>query len=295
MTSAALSSGRRRRRWLTRRARRAGLNLLGLLVALIALFPIFWMVSTAFKPATEWYTLTPHPLPAHPTLGNFRAVINGSVVGIPYWNFLKNSLFVTVTAVVASSFIALLAAIAVGRFRFRFRTTYLIMLLIVQMLPQQALVIALFIDFRSLSLLDSLVGLILVYTAFALPITIWMLRNFVAAVPRELQEAAAIDGAGPMRIFWRILLPLVAPGLVATSVFAFVFAYNEFIFALTFLGTDTAKFTLPIYVQYFYGRNGADWGAIMAASTLFTVPVLVFFLLIQRRLRAGLVAGAVKG
>jgi N,N'-diacetylchitobiose transport system permease protein len=295
MTSAALSSGRRRRRWLTRRARRAGLNLLGLLVALIALFPIFWMVSTAFKPATEWYTLTPHPLPAHPTLGNFRAVINGSVVGIPYWNFLKNSLFVTVTAVVASSLIALLAAIAVGRFRFRFRTTYLIMLLIVQMLPQQALVIALFIDFRSLSLLDSLVGLILVYTAFALPITIWMLRNFVAAVPRELQEAAAIDGAGPMRIFWRILLPLVAPGLVATSVFAFVFAYNEFIFALTFLGTDTAKFTLPIYVQYFYGRNGADWGAIMAASTLFTVPVLVFFLLIQRRLRAGLVAGAVKG
>jgi ABC-type glycerol-3-phosphate transport system permease component len=295
MTSAALSSGHRRRRWLTRRARRAGLNLLGLLVALIALFPIFWMVSTAFKPATEWYTLTPHPLPAHPTLGNFRAVINGSVVGIPYWNFLKNSLFVTVTAVVASSFIALLAAIAVGRFRFRFRTTYLIMLLIVQMLPQQALVIALFIDFRSLNLLDSLVGLILVYTAFALPITIWMLRNFVAAVPRELQEAAAIDGAGPMRIFWRILLPLVAPGLVATSVFAFVFAYNEFIFALTFLGTDTAKFTLPIYVQYFYGRNGADWGAIMAASTLFTVPVLVFFLLIQRRLRAGLVAGAVKG
>jgi ABC-type glycerol-3-phosphate transport system permease component len=198
-------------------------------------------------------------------------------------------------AVVASSLIALLAAVGVARFRFRFRTTYLIMLLIVQMLPQQALVIALFIDFRSLNLLVSLTGLILVYTAFAVPITIWMLRNFVAAVPRELEEAAAIDGAGPMKIFWKILLPLVAPGLVATSVFAFIFAYNEFIFALTFLGTDTAKFTLPIYVQYFYGRNGADWGAIMAASTLFTVPVLVFFLLVQRRLQAGLVAGAVKG
>jgi N,N'-diacetylchitobiose transport system permease protein len=295
--TAALSSAvsARRRHRLTRRARRAGLNLLGLLVALITLFPIFWMVSTAFKPATEWYSLTPHPLPRHPTLGNFRAVIDGSVIGLPYWNFLKNSLFVTVTAVVASSLIALLAAIAVARFRFRFRTTYLIMLMIVQMLPQQALVIALFIDFRSLNLLDSLVGLILVYTAFALPITIWMLRNFVAAVPREVQEAAAIDGAGPIRVFWRILLPLVAPGLVATSVFAFVFAYNEFIFALTFLGTDTAKFTLPIYVQYFYGRNGANWGAIMAASTLFTVPVMVFFLLVQRRLRAGLVAGAVKG
>ena len=293
--SSSASSARRRRRLLTRRARRAGLNLLGLLVALITLFPILWMVSTAFKPATEWYSLTPHPLPAHPTLGNFRAVIDGGVIGLPYWNFLKNSLFVTVVSVAASSLVALLAAIALARFRFRFRAIYLIMLLIVQMLPQQALVIALYIDFRSLNLLDSLVGLILVYTAFALPVTIWMLRNFVAAVPRELEEAAAIDGAGPMRVFWRILLPLVAPGLVATSVFAFVFAYNEFIFALTFLGTDTAKFTLPIYVQYFYGRNGANWGAIMAASTLFTIPVMTFFLLVQRRLQAGLVAGAVKG
>jgi len=183
----------------------------------------------------------------------------------------------------------------VARFRFRFRTTYLIMLLIVQMLPQQALVISLYLDFRSVGLLDSLVGLILVYTTFALPVTILMLRNFVATVPRELEEAAALDGAGPMRIFWRILLPLVAPGLVATSVFAFIFAYNEFIFALTFLNVDTAKFTLPLYVQYFYGRNGADWGAIMAASTLFTIPVMAFFLLVRHRLAGGLVAGAVKG
>jgi N,N'-diacetylchitobiose transport system permease protein len=279
----------------SRQTRRIGLNLLALLVVLFTLFPIFYMVSTAFKPATEIYSLTPHLVPAHPTLGNFRRVLNGSVIGYPYWIFLRNSLIVTLTAVAASSLIALLAAVAVARFRFRFRTTYLIMLLIVQMLPQQALVISLYLDFRSLNLLDSLVGLIVVYTAFALPVTIWMLRNFVAAVPREIEEAAAIDGAGPMRTFWRILLPLVAPGLVATSVFAFIFAYNEFIFALTFLGVDAAKFTLPIYVQYFYGRNGADWGAIMAASTLFTIPVMAFFLLLQRRLTTGLVAGAVKG
>ena len=279
----------------TKRLRAITRNGVALVVALVTLFPIFWMISTAFKPATEIYSLTPRPLPAHPTWSNFANVINGSVIGMPYWTFLRNSLVVTLSSVVVSSTVALLAAVAVARFRFRFRTTYLIMLLIVQMLPQQALVIALFLDFRSLNLLDSLVGLILVYTTFALPVTIWMLRNFVAAVPRELEESAAIDGAGPMKVFWKILLPLVAPGLVATSVFAFVFAYNEFIFALTFLSTDTAKFTLPIYVQYFYGRNGANWGAIMAASTLFTVPVLVFFLLVQRRLRAGLIAGAVKG
>jgi len=237
----------------------------------------------------------PHLLPAHPTLGNFRSVIDGKVIGLPYWNFLKNSLFVTLSSVIASMVISLLAAIAVARFRFRLRTSYLIMLLIVQMLPQQAMVIALFLDFRSIGLLDNLAGLILVYTAFSLPVTIWMLRNFVAAVPREMEEAAAIDGAGPMRIFWRIMLPLVAPGLVATSVFAFIFAWNEFIFALTFLGTDTAKYTLPIYVTYFYGRGTVDWGSIMASSTLFTLPVLVFFLIVQRRMTNGLMAGAVKG
>jgi len=289
----ALRNTRGRR--VSRRTRKALLNLAGLLIALATLFPVLWMISTAFKPATEIYSLTPHPVPLHPTLANFQAVISGSVIGLPYWNFLKNSLFVTLVAVAASSLIALLAAIALARFRFRFRTTYLIMLLIVQLLPQQALVIALFIDFRSLNLLDSLVGLILVYTAFAVPVTVWMLRNFAAAVPREIEEAAAIDGAGAWTRFWRVLLPLISPGLVATSVFAFIFAYNEFIFALTFLGTDTAKFTLPLYVQYFYGQNSTDWGAIMASSTLFTIPVLAFFLITQRRLASGLVAGAVKG
>jgi N,N'-diacetylchitobiose transport system permease protein len=282
-------------RRLSRRARRVLLNLAGLLIALATLFPVLWMISTAFKPATEIFSLTPKPIPLHPTWSNFQAVISGSVIGLPYWNFLKNSLFVTLVSVALSSLIALLAAIALGRFKFRFRTTYLIMLLIVQLLPQQALVIALFLDFRSLNLLDSLVGLIAVYTAFAVPVTVWMLRNFAAAVPREIEEAAAIDGAGAWTRFWRVLLPLISPGLVATSVFAFIFAYNEFIFALTFLGTDTAKFTLPLYVQYFYGQNSTNWGAIMASSTLFTIPVLAFFLITQRRLASGLVAGAVKG
>jgi N,N'-diacetylchitobiose transport system permease protein len=280
----------------TRRARRVGLNLLGLLVALVTLLPILWMVLTAFKPATEWYSLTPHPLPHHWTLSNFRTVLNGSETsGLTYWQALKNSLYVTIIAVAAATMIALLAAIGVARFRFRFRTTYLIMLLVVQMLPQQALVIALFLDFRSLNLLDSLSGLILLYAAFALPVTIWMMRSFVASVPRELEEAAMIDGAGSWTVFWRILLPLVTPGLVATSVFAIIFAYNEFVFALTFIATDNAKFTLPLFVQFFYGHTGAQWGPIMAASTLFTIPVMIFFLIVQRRLATGLTAGAVKG
>jgi N,N'-diacetylchitobiose transport system permease protein len=183
----------------------------------------------------------------------------------------------------------------VARFRFRFRASFLIMLLIVQMIPGQALIIGLFREFDQLNLLQNLLGLVIVYAAQALPVSIWMLRNFVATVPRELDEAAAIDGAGAVTIFWRILLPLVAPGLVATSIFAFITAYNEFIVALTFLGQAHSTYTLPIYVTYFFGRGGAEWGPIMAASTMYTIPVVIFFLIIRRRLVGGLVAGAVKG
>ncbi|HSZ43345.1 MAG TPA: carbohydrate ABC transporter permease [Trebonia sp.] len=285
----------RRRLSFRRKTRKVILNAIGVIVALVTLFPILYMVSTSFKPSTEIFSLTPHLLPEHPTWSNYVQVINGSVIGIPYLDFLRNSLFVTLVAVVVSSLVALLAAIGLARFRFRLRSTYLIMLLIVQMLPQQGLVIALYLDFRSLNLLDSLTGLIILYIAFALPVTIWMLRNFVAAVPRDLEQAAAIDGAGPVRVFWNVLLPLVAPGLVTTSVFAFIFAWNEFVFAETFLGLDQPKYTLPIYVTYFFGKGAANWGDIMASSVLFTIPVMVFFLIVQRRLRSGMIAGAVKG
>ena len=276
--------------------RKVAVNAAGLIVALLVLFPIFWMVSTAFKPATEIYSLTPHPLPAHPTLGNFNQVINGQAagMGLSFWTFFRNSILVTVIAVVLASSLSLLAAVAVARFKFRLRTSFLIMLLVVQMVPGNALVIPLFLDFRSLNLLDSLPGLILLYAGLALPVSIWLLRNFVATVPKELEEAAALDGASSARIFWRILFPLVWPGLVAVSTLAFITAWNEFVFALTFL-TSQGHYTLPIYVGYFFSRGGASWGPIMAASTLYTIPPVVFFLIVQRRMVGGLVAGSVKG
>jgi len=265
-------------------------------IALVTLFPIFWMVSTAFKPSEQIYSLTPSLLPAHPTLANFSQVISGRASGIgSVWLFFRNSLAVTLVTVLLASLLSLLASVAVARFRFRFRTSLLIVLLIVQMIPGQALIIALFVDFNRLGLLQNLGGLVIVYAAQALPVSIWMLRNFVATVPRELEEAAAIDGASSVVIFWRILFPLVAPGLVATSIFAFITAYNEFIVALTFLGQAHSAYTLPIYVTYFFGRGGAQWGPIMAASTLYTIPVMIFFLIVQRRMVGGLVAGAVKG
>jgi N,N'-diacetylchitobiose transport system permease protein len=280
-----------------RRARRAGLNGFGVLIALTTLFPLFWMISTAFKPSQEIYSLTPHLLPSHPTFGNFSNAISGNVTGGigSIWLFFRNSLLVTLSTVVLSSMVSLLASVAVARFRFRLRASFLVMLLIVQMIPAQALLIALFLDFKRLNLLQNLLGLIIVYSAQALPVSIWMLRNFVATIPRELEEAAAIDGASGFRIFWRILFPLVAPGLVATSIFAFITAYNEFIVALTFLLQAHSDYTLPIYVTYFFGRGGAQWGPIMAASTMYTIPVIIFFMIVRRRLVGGLVAGALKG
>ena len=280
-----------------KRARAIGVNLLGLLIALVTLFPLFWMISTAFKPSHEIYSLTPNLIPTHPTLSNFRAVSSGQVSGGigSVWLFFRNSLIVTLAAVLVASLLSLMASVAVARYRFRLRATLLVMLLIVQMIPAQALIIPLFLDFKRINLLQNLLGLVIVYAAQALPVSIWMLRNFVATIPRELEEAASIDGAGGFTIFWRILFPLVAPGLVATSIFAFITAYNEFIVALTFLGLDQRDYTLPIYVTYFFGRGGADWGPIMAASTLYTIPVIIFFLIVRRRLVGGLVAGAVKG
>ncbi|MEU5878450.1 carbohydrate ABC transporter permease [Spirillospora sp. NPDC047279] len=289
--AARTGGGRARRR---RLLRKGALNGAGILIFLLAVFPVFWMVSTAFKPNDEIFSTTPKPLPAHPTLDHFDLVLNGQIAETSFWVYFRNSAMLALVTVVVSGLLAVLAATAVARYRFTFRTTFLIMLLIVQMVPLEALVIPLFLDLKQLDLLNSLPGLVIVYAGFAVPFAIWMLRGFVAAVPKELEEAAAIDGAGPIRTFFRVLLPLIAPGLVATSIFSFITAWNELIFAYTFLD-DQDKYTLPIMLQFFFSRSGNSWGPIMAASTLLTIPVIIFFLVVQRRMVSGLTAGAVKG
>jgi N,N'-diacetylchitobiose transport system permease protein len=260
-----------------------------------AAFPVLWMVSTSLKPNREIFASTPQPLPKNPTLEHYRRLFGDDVIpGVSFLDFFRNSAIVAVSTVLLSGLVALLAATAVGRFRFRLRTSFLIMLLIVQMLPLEALVIPLFLMIQRLELYNTLPSLIVAYLGLSLPFAIWMLRGFVAAVPKELEEAAAIDGANRAQIFRRILLPLVAPGLVATSIFSFITAWNEFIFALTFIN-DEHRYTLPVAMRFFFGRDDTAWGAIMAFSTLLTVPVIVFFLIVQRRMVSGLVSGAVKG
>ncbi|MEU8174263.1 carbohydrate ABC transporter permease [Microbispora hainanensis] len=277
-----------------RRLGRAALNAAGVVVFLFAVFPVYWMVTTAFKPNDQIFTTSFIPFPSPPSMDHVSRVFTKGVAGHSIWQYLVNSTLVALSAVVIGAVFALLAATAVARFRFRFRTSFLILLLIVQMVPAEALLIPLFTMVKRLGLYDQLLGLIIINVGLTLPFSVWMLRTFVAAVPKELEEAAWIDGAGRFTTFWRVLFPLVAPGLVATSIFAFITTWNEFVYALTLIN-DQGKYTMPVALQFFVGQRSTDWGGIMAASTLMTIPVLIFFLLVQRRMVSGLVAGAVKG
>jgi N,N'-diacetylchitobiose transport system permease protein len=258
------------------------------LVLAFTLFPIYLMVSMALDARAN--DGKRKLLPTDFTLEHFSFVLDEG----NFTTYLRNSLLVALATVAVSGLLALLAAVAVARFRFRFRTSVLILVLVVQMVPMEALVIPLFVQAKDLQLLDKLLGLVVVYVAFSLPFAIWMLRGFVAAVPKDIEEAAYVDGASWGRMFWTILMPLVAPGLVATSIFSFIVAWNEFIFALTFM-SDESRYTAAVGLREFFTAYGNDWGAIMAGSTLITIPVMIFFVIVQRRLSAGLVAGAVKG
>lgn len=271
------------------RTRTRVLNTVGFVVVLaFSIFPVLIMLSTAFDGRANDGSRS--LLPSDPSLSNFSFVLGEGGFG----RFLLNSLLVGLDTIAVRGLLALLASVAVARFKFRLRTTMLVLVLVIQMVPLEALVIPLFIQVSSIGQLNSLIALMVVYVAFSLPFAIWMLRGFVAAVPVELEEAAYLDGASWPRMFWSVLFPLVAPGLVATSVFSFITAWNEFVFAITFL-SDEDKFTVAAGLRQFFTQYGTDWGSVMAGSTLITVPVMIFFIVVQKRLSEGMVAGAVKG
>ncbi|MEV5558586.1 carbohydrate ABC transporter permease [Nonomuraea wenchangensis] len=270
------------------------LNTAGVLVFLYAVFPVYWMVATGFKENDQIFTTEFVPFPTHFTFDHFARVLTEGVANNSIWLYMRNSAIVALGTVLIGSAFALLSATAIARFRFKGRGVFLVVLLIVQMLPAEGLLIPLYMMVKRVGLGDNFIGLIITQVALTLPFGVWMLRTFVAAVPKSLEEAAWIDGAGRMQTFWKVLFPLVAPGLVATSIFSFITAWNDLVFAL-YLMSESEGYTMPVALQYFFGQKGVDWGAIMAGSTLMTIPVVVFFLLVQRRMVSGLVAGAVKG
>ncbi|MBA8817516.1 N,N'-diacetylchitobiose transport system permease protein [Microbacterium halimionae] len=274
-----------------RRTGRVALNAAALVVIVCSIFPVYWMVNTSLLPAAAVRTSTPHLWPDQFTLSNYvDAFVEGG-----FGPALFVSLSVTVITVGVALVFAFLAAVAVSRYRFRSRTSFIIAILVIQMIPAESLIISTFRVLDGWQLLNTIIGLSFVYIALVLPFTIWTLRGFVGGVPAELEEAAMIDGCSRTGAFWRVTFPLLAPGLVATGVFAFIQAWNEFVFALVIMTRPESQ-TLPIWLRSFVQATKAtDWSVVMAASTLMAIPVIIFFLFVQGRMTSGLVSGAVKG
>jgi N,N'-diacetylchitobiose transport system permease protein len=273
-----------------RRMHKLGWNLLGLLVLVVMVFPVYWMVATAFKPGQQILSYTPQWFPTSPTLSNFRDAVDQPF----FWHAVKNSLIIVSAVVALSVVLAFLASLALARFHFYGRKAFIVLILGVQMVPLAALIIPLYILMSRLGQVDKLTGVIAMYLTFVLPFTVWTMRGFLLGIPKELEEAAMVDGATRFGAFVRVLLPLVGPGLVATSIFAFIQAWNEFIIAYVFLHTPE-KQTLMVWLASFTTLRGTEWGPLMAGATLCALPVVVFFLLVQRRIAFGLTAGAVRG
>nr|WP_231494982.1 carbohydrate ABC transporter permease [Cellulomonas sp. KRMCY2] len=267
------------------------LGLLAVVVSVVWVFPIYWMVSSAFLPTNRLRTPEPTFFPTDGTLSNFRRVFADPT----FLASFRVSLAVTGLTLVAAILFAFLAALAVSRFRFRGRKPFIVAILVVQMIPAEGLFISQYQMLDGWRLVNTVLGLSIVYVAAILPFTIWMLRGFVSGVPIELEEAAMVDGLSRTGAFFRVTFPLLAPGLVASGVYGFLQAWNEYTLALVVM-TDPAQRTLPLWLQGLVEANRAtDWGVVMAGATLIAVPVILFFLFVQNKMTAGLVAGAVKG
>jgi N,N'-diacetylchitobiose transport system permease protein len=273
-----------------RRLGRLGWNAVGIAVFLVMVFPVYWMVSTAFKTGPNIFSYTPKWLPIPATLANFGDAIHRQY----FWQNVRNSLIVVSVVVVLSLALAFLAALALAKFHFYGRRAFIVLIIAVQMVPLNALIIPLYITLSRAHQVNKLSGVIVTYLTFVLPFTIWTLRGFIHGVPRDLEEAAMVDGTTRFGAFVRVLLPLVVPGLVATSIFAFIQAWNEYIMAYVLLSSPE-KQTLTVWLASFTTNRGTAWGPLMAGATLTALPVVVFFLLVQRKIAFGLTAGAVRG
>ena len=263
---------------------------IALVLAALWAFPVYWMAVTAIKPRSDVVSRTPVFIPGSPTLEHLRTAIDAP----GFWHFARNSLLLTLGAVVIALLIALASAWASTRYFFKGRKAFLISIMAAQLAPWEAMLIPIFIVYRDTGGLDVLLALIPLYMVMVLPFTVWTMRGFIAAVPVELEEAALVDGCSRGQAFRRIVFPLLAPGVMATSLFGFITIWNEFVFVNALMQSEQNA-TLPLWISAFQTVFGTDWGATMAASTLFTLPVIVLFALLQRRAVGGLAAGAVKG
>jgi ABC-type sugar transport system, permease component len=272
-----------------RRSGKLGWNALGLLVFVTLGFPVYWMVNTAFKPAKDAIDPDPHFFPSTFTLENFRRALEIA----DFWGPVGRSLVVSLVVVIIGIAVGMLAALAISRFAFRGRKIVIVGILAVQMVPLVAMIIPVFLLLNDLGQYDRLTGLIITYLTFILPFTVWTLRGFIVNIPRELEEAAMVDGCTRTGAFVRVVFPLLAPGMVATSVYGFIQAWNEYLYALMLMSQQNQ--TATVWLGNFITKNGTEYAPMMAGSTMMAVPIVILFLLVQRKMAAGLTAGAVKG
>jgi trehalose/maltose transport system permease protein len=259
-----------------------------------ALFPFYWALRSAFTAESDLFKTPVQYIPQNPTLENFRSVLSSN----QFLHALLNSTIVAGSVTLIALALGSLAGYALGRFRFHGRSAVLYAMLGMTIFPQIAILGALYTMINRFDLYDSLRALVLSYMILVLPFTVWVLTSFMRALPKDLEEAAYVDGASPLQTFYRVMLPLVAPGLVTAGLLAFIAAWNEFLFALSFTQTPE-RYTVPVAITNFTGESGSafdkPWGQIMAATVIVTVPLIVLTLVLQRRILAGLTAGAVKG
>lgn len=269
-------------------------------VALVAvtagtILPVLWVVKMALGEAQSFQGAELSPIPPDPSLANFEAVV-GATLADGTWLFgrqLLNSVLVSVLTTVFGIAVACTAAYAFSRFRFAGRRSGLFMFLVSQMFPGVMMMIPLYVIMEKLHLLDTMVGLILVYSTTSIPFSVWMLKGYFDTIPRDLEEAAVMDGASPARTFWTVVLPLSLPAIAITALFSFMTAWNEFVLAYTFLSKESA-FTLPVIIRNYVGEHSVQWGLFAAASLIVSAPVVALFFALQRYLVGGLTAGGVK-
>ncbi|MEY4750178.1 MAG: hypothetical protein RIQ60_2392 [Pseudomonadota bacterium] len=261
------------------------------LVVVVSVYPFLYTITTSLKTGTELFSTS--LLPSAPTFYNYITLFQGKQ---PFGTQLGNSIMVATTTVVIAMFMAITAAYALGRIQFKGKSALLLAILAVSMFPQVAVLSGMFELMQAMGLYNRSIGLVVPYTVFTLPFTVWMLTTFMRGLPKELEEAAIMDGCGPMRIIFEVFMPLLAPALVSTGLLAFIGAWNEFLFALTFV-TDDFRRTVPVGISMISGATAYEipWGSIMAASVIVTVPLVMLVLVFQQKIVSGLTAGAVKG
>lgn len=270
-------------------SQRVLLTMLNIVLALIILMPFFWMVSVSLKPAAEPFAIPARLWPENPTFDNYVTAFRPE-----FRIYFLNSVIVSFSTLVITVTLALFAAYAFTRAQFRLISIAMTLVIVSQMFPASAIIIPIYKMMKAADQLNTYTALILAYVTVTLPVAIWMMRGFMANLPITLEEAAAIDGAGPLRTFFEIILPLCRPGIVATAVFVLIVTWQEFLFALSFTSTKEMR-TLPVGVNDYIGQYGIRYGELMASSVLISLPVILVFFLLQRQFVAGLTAGAVKG